>query len=32
MLTFLVVIGFATGIYLGLRRKGEKIQRPRITH
>jgi len=32
MITFLVVVGFATGVYLGLRRKNRQIHRPRITH
>lgn len=32
MITFLVVVGFATGVYLGLRKKGQKVQQPRITH
>lgn len=31
MFTFLAVIGFATGIYLGLRKKVKTTHTPRIT-
>jgi hypothetical protein len=32
MITLLAVVGFATGIYLGLRKRSRQIRRPRITH
>lgn len=32
MITFLAVIGFATGIYLGLRKRSHRNERPQITH
>jgi hypothetical protein len=32
MITLLAVVGFATGVYLGLRKRRRQIQRPRMTH